>query len=421
LASPALTVGDPAFAEPAIIAGTLRGEEPIIAGVAMLTAWAIAEVREGRRRIHLTAAAGVRRETEDLWTPPWLAPAPTPRTSGWGGGCHGCSRKASLVQCPGCRAGYCSARCQEGAWEVHRTSCDWNPVAPLYYAPAEWDEAAPLRQESLARSRRVLRRTQQREEAALRDVQTRLDFGGATTGGGSGRRRESSRYVSGAGDYLGDSDAVWPPWEPPNYTESESGMGTEGSQAGEPAQSSRGLGTPGDREGRGRRQGPSSGARLAEWRGGGLTPVALSPAELKTEEEWRAWDEERKGRGGTGNLGDRGVLRSGGEGRGLRRGSSPGVQRSMGPAVTGRAPSGGGGTPSLPHVPGMSPWSPQALAVWEADHKGRDSGGRRRGPSPEGGEEDPSTAQGGGGASVRGARAASGRPGRSRSRGRRGR
>jgi hypothetical protein len=48
-----------------------------------------------------------------------------------------------------------------------------------------------------------------------------------------------------------------------------------------------------------------------------LTPVALSPAELKTEEEWRAWDEERKGRGGTGNLGDRGVLRSGGEGRGL--------------------------------------------------------------------------------------------------------
>ncbi len=164
-----------------------------------------------------------------------------------------------------------------------------------------------------------------------------------------------------------------------------------------------------------------SGARLVERRGGGLTPVALSPAELKTEEEWRAWDEERKGRGGTGNLGDRGVLRSGGEGRGLRRGPIPGVQRSMGPAVLGRAPSGGGGTPSLPHVPGMSPWSPQALAVWEADHKGRDSGGRRRGPSPEEGEEDPSTVQGGGGASVRGARALSGRPGRSRSRGRRGR
>ena len=258
-----------------------------------------------------------------------------------------------------------------------------------------------LRLESLARSRRALRRTQQREEAALREVQTRLDFGGATTGGGSGRRRESRQNVSGAGDCLGDSDAVWPPWEPRNYTESESGMGTEGSQAGEPAQSSRGLGTPGDREGRGRRHGPSSEARLAERRGRGLTPVAVSPAELKTEEEWRAWDEECKGRGGTGNLGDRRALRSGGEGRGLRRGPSPGAQRSMGPSVTGgRASSGGGGTP---------------------DHNGRDSGGRRRGPSPEEEEEDPSTVQGGGGASVRGARAPSGRPGRSRSRGRRGR
>ena len=76
-------------------------------------------------------------------------------------------------------------------------------------------------------------------------------------------------------------------------------MGTEeGSQAREPAQTSQGLGTPGDRVDRGRRQGPSSEACLAVRRGGGgLTPVALSPAELKTEEEWRAWDEERKGRG----------------------------------------------------------------------------------------------------------------------------